>query len=1314
MISEDSSALLYAENAQLRQRIAELERQSEEQRDYLQWLQRIVDHTPFLLSVHDLAEQRVIYANHDLSGLLGYALPEIQQMGRMYRETMVHPDDRPRIEACLSALAAAQDAGGQEMEYRVQHRDGQWRWLSSYAVVIERAADGTARHMLMITHDMTEHKQREEDLARQRSELAQQVEARMMELLETNRVLLEEMNERVNVEEQLRAVQAKLMALFAATTDVVLVVDRQGRYCDIAPNSSPLLYKPAAELLGKTLHDVFPAAQADSFLQTVQQSLQHCQPMHITYMLPINEQERWFSATVAPLSDDAVICVARDITVQRETEEQMERWVQERTKLLEETTARLREELDNRRRAEQALEESEARLNAFFTAAPAGLLLFDEHLRYRRVNETAAQINGVAIEEHIGKTIPEVLPELAPVALPIYERVLRTGQPLLNGEISGETPSQPGVLRYWQVSIFPIFSVGRKPSGVGAIFVEITERRRTENDLRASEERYRLLSENSRDLICLHEPDGRYLYVSPAVYDLLGYAPEELIGMMPYELFHPADRERIRAESHERALAGRLDNAIEYRIRRKDGRYIWLSTYTRPIFDGQRVVRLQTSSRDITRQKQIEAELQEREQMLRTIIDASPDIISRTGLDGSVLWISPSSEEILGYPVEEREAEGSIDRIHPDDRQKTIETFQQFVSGETTVQRHRYRVRHADGHWVHLDVNSRLRLNADGQPDSIVSISRDVSRQVELEEALQRAYDELERRVLERTAELQETNTLLLREVEERKRVEAALQEHKASFARQIEERTADLRLANAQLSNAARLKDEFLANMSHELRTPLNAILGLSEALREEIYGTLTPKQHHSLDTITESGRHLLAMINDILDLSKIESGKTQLELTDIPVDQLCQSSLRLVKTAAYKKNLTISESLDSSITSLRLDERRVRQILVNLLSNAVKFTPAGGQIGLAVHGDQEAGIVRFVVWDTGVGIAQADMSRLFKPFVQIDSSLSRKYEGSGLGLALVARLAELHGGSVAVESEVDKGSRFTVSLPWQVGERPYTAIYAEQEAGVSPIIPAELQRALIIEDSPTAAEQVTRYLNEMGIAVVTLSRGSTAVEQSIAVGPDIIILDILLPDVSGWEVLQSLKADQRTRDIPVLVISVVDDRSRALTLGAGAALVKPISREQLHGALQVMFAPEPPVVQRALVMVAEPASREHRPLILLAEDNEDSIGMLTDYLHSRGYQCVIARNGAEAIERVREARPLLILMDIQMPGMDGLEATRRIRSDAELAVIPIIAMTALAMPGDRERCLEAGASDYISKPVSLKQLVQTIEAHL
>jgi PAS domain S-box-containing protein len=268
-------------------------------------------------------------------------------------------------------------------------------------------------------------------------------------------------------------------------------------------------------------------------------------------------------------------------------------------------------------------------------------------------------------------------------------------------------------------------------------------------------------------------------------------------------------------------------------------------------------------------------------------------------------------------------------------------------------------------------------------------------------------------------------------DITDRKQAEEALQEAHDELEVRVQERTAELSRVNAELVRTNQLKNEFLATMSHELRTPLNVILGMSESLQEEFYGPLNNRQLSFLRMIKESGHHLLALINDMLDLSKIEAGILELDIDLISAESICQAVLQSIKQVAQKKRLKVSFMFTTHVTTIRADKRRLKQILINLLSNAVKFTPEDGEIGLEVDGDTEQQMAHFTVWDTGIGIAQEDIKKLFQPFVQLDGSFSRKYGGAGLGLSLVYRMVEMHGGSVSVESDVGKGSRFTVSLP-------------------------------------------------------------------------------------------------------------------------------------------------------------------------------------------------------------------------------------------------------------------------------------------
>ncbi len=661
--------------------------------------------------------------------------------------------------------------------------------------------------------------------------------------------------------------------------------------------------------------------------------------------------------------------------------------------------------------------ERTAEVESMLANATVGLAFADRELRCVRINQYLADIDGFPIEDHLGRKLHDLVPDVARLSEANLLEVFETGRPVSGREIAIENPARPSEKRYFVLGHFPVFGADGSVLSVGTSVTDITERRRS----------------------------------------------EEALGEL---------NRTLQAEIAERTR-------IEAQVRR-----------------------------------------------LATIVEATPDFVAVADSMKRIIYLNRAFCDAVGRSPDREPL--SIEDCQPESSLQVVLDEGLPTAERDSVWRGEYDFPLHDGRLIQVSQLILAHRNSEGLLEFYATIMRDISPLKRLEESLRRHSEQLSE--------------------------------------------------ANQELARASRLKDEFLASMSHELRTPLNGILGVSESLREGVYGPLNPRQQRAMLDVEDCGRHLLALINDILDVAKIEAGKVDLELGTHEIKPLCQGSHRLIKEAALKKHISVSLAMDHAPRQLVVDQRRLKQILVNLLSNAVKFTPQGGKIGLEVVADRSRREVRFTVWDSGIGISREDQTRLFQPFLQLDSGLSRHYEGTGLGLVLVKRLTELHGGVLQIESEVSRGSRFTVILPWSEADDSTAQIEAE-------------------------------------------SQQSQKID----------------PSLPGHETGTS-------------------------------------------------------------------------PLILIVDDNTFSIRGIKDYLIFKGYCVEEAVDGLTAIERAEDLLPDLILMDIQMPGMDGLEAIRSIRLRPGLSETPIVALTALAMPGDRDRILEAGATEYVSKPAPLAELQNLI----
>jgi PAS domain S-box-containing protein len=922
-------------------------------------------------------------------------------------------------------------------------------------------------------------------------------------------------------------------------------------------------------------------------------------------------------------------------------------------------------DISGRRAVEEALQRERNLLNSIVQTSVAAILVMDSRGQIIFANELAGNVLGLLhvpnkkglyelpgwpISDHSGNPIT-----LDPLG---YREVLETHAQITGLERVLHTPD--GLPKFVRINAAPIPDAAGNIAAVVFSVNDISDQILADDGLRDSQELIQKIADSLPSILYIFDiKQAKITYVNRATQNLLGYHPEEILELDASSLWGFVHQEDIAdlQDFGRKIKVIQLGEIIDHeiRIKNKDGDY-------RILRDRCTIFNLDSDGRplqiigtvvDVTGFKSIENELRQSVDLYRLLAYNVTDIISKHTLDGIFRYVSPAAETHLGYKPEELIGTTAYDLVHPDDQDEFLKLDEDAVVEDDIVTT-TYRVRRKDGKYIWFEtINKIVRDEETGEIVEIVAVSRDISDRKQTQEALEKAKEIAE---------------------------------------------------------SVNRAKSEFLANMSHEIRTPLNAVIGMTSLLFDT---DLSLEQRDYVETIRGSGDTLLAVINDILDFSKIEAGRMELEQQPFDLRDCIETSLDLVAQQAAEKGIDLAYFIAEHVPSMLVgDVTRLRQILVNLLSNAVKFTNVGEVVITVTSQPLDANVheLFFAVKDTGIGIPQERMNRLFEAFSQIDASTTRKYGGSGLGLAISKRLVEIMGGHMWVESKIGEGSTFQFTIQ----SRAAPSQGRIHRRGTQPLL--RNKSVLLVDDNATNRLFLTRQLESWGMNHLAVSSGEEALEW-IRKGKkfDIALLDMQMPEMDGTTLANNIIALSGATPIPMIMITSLGMRDELPNnVPFAGVLNKPIKPIQLYNAIIAALRVESKAEtdHGEEEEVFDGTVGERHPLrILLAEDNLINQKVALNILERLGYRADISANGIEVLEAMRRQPYDVVLMDIQMPEMDGEEAARLIRDLLPESHQPsIIAMTAHALEGDRERYIKAGMDGYISKPVRVQQLKEVL----
>lgn len=900
-----------------------------------------------------------------------------------------------------------------------------------------------------------------------------------------------------------------------------------------------------------------------------------------------------------------------------------------------------------------------------------------------------------------------VVPEETPGVL---EHISKAKQNTQNAdyesEISFRVITELGWMRYLYVK-------GKMLNGhtFFGIARDISTEKEAENALQNSEQKFRLLAEYSEDIISVHAVNGTIWYLSPSVKNVLGFEPDDIIGRSIVQFVHPSDRHKFDLSGSNISFVSSESLTLRYKICKKDGDVIWLESIIKPVKEDDEVIKLICTSRNITGRKLVEERLKKKDLMLQGVASATQTLIRNNDLDTAIA----QSLGIVG-------SMSNIDEVylfknHYDDATGQWLTSQQFQwktplsrLPENTLPVTNMRFSDLKGLMGPLQQNEAFHGNvkdiADVDLRSLLSAYKIASIMAHPIFVKNRFWGFLGFNEYKEERQWSESEFSIF-------------SSFASSLSATIERKLIETELLQAKemAETASRAKSEFMANMSHELRTPMNGIIGFTDLV---LTTDLHKSQYQYLQNVRKSAYNLLDIINDILDFSKLEAGKLLINHILFTLNDLVEETIDLLTVKAFEKNLEIIYNADPETPSRWVgDPVRIRQVLVNLLGNAIKFTQDGEiMITLKKAGsayfkaDKKYMNVVVEVRDTGIGIAQDKLTNIFESFTQADSSTTRKYGGTGLGLTISKSLTALMGGDISVESTTGAGSTFSLLLPLEVAD--------EQPFNNKPAKPL-FKRVLVVDDNASNRQLMKGIFTYLLTACDTAADGAEALAKIMAVKKeaqpyDLIITDHHMPGMDGITLVREIKKEV-AHNAFVLMVSSMEKalyENEANKAGITKMISKPVKLPELMHTLLSLF--EKPASENDLHRAVPTIEKlTDSACIMVVEDEPMNMLLISEVLRKMGFTVIKASNGKEALEMLPGYDPILVFMDVNMPEMDGYTATYIIRNLPQPQCnIPIIALTADAMAEDKERCLEAGMNGFISKPFRLDEIESVLKGYM